>query len=298
MKSLATTLALIMLLTGFGPMSQAEAGLFSKIKDTVKRNPVASLVGGAAVAGGAIIAAPYIAGALGFGSGVAIAGGAGVAGAAAAAGTGLLGVGSAIWGGLTAAGGFVTGALGAIGAGIGSIFSGIAGFIGGIIGSPLLIPALVVIGVAVAGYFLWKKYKRQRTDVGNGSDLPATSDVAVPTSTEISVSGNSTPQAPAVVVSQEVVPAANTTPQTPEPAVSQETTPVVTGQSDALKSAHSEYIKAYNKYISLVSNIGGSENPDEELRTNMRRSDAQTALNNYRESYNKYITLLRESNQK
>ena len=68
--------------------------------------------------------------------------------------------------------------------------------------------------------------------------------------------------------------------------------------SDALKSAHAEYIQAYNAYISKVTSIGGSENPDEELRTNMRRDDTQQALNNYRAAYDKYITLLRQSNSK
>jgi len=48
----------------------------------------------------------------------------------------------------------------------------------------------------------------------------------------------------------------------------------------------------------MVTNIGGTENPDEELRSNLLRTDTQTALNDYREAYNKYITLLRQSNSK
>jgi hypothetical protein len=289
-----------MLLSIFAP-NTASAGLFSTIKDKVKANPVKSALVGAAAIGGAVIAAPYVASALGFGAGTAVAGAAGAAGAVSVAGAGIAGIAGSIWGGLVAAGGFVTGALGALVAGVGSLFSGIAGFIGGIIGSPLFIPALVVVGIAVAGYFLWKKYKRQRQDIGNGSDLPGTSSVSVPVG-EISVSGDTgapiateIPQGSSNPVVVGEVPVSNEV--TTEIPVAPEVTPSISQSSDALKSAHSDYIKAYNKYISLVTNIGGSENPDEEMRSNMRRTDVQTALNDYRTSYNKYITLLRQSNQ-
>lgn len=301
LRSLATTLALVMLLTAFGPMNRADAGLFSKIKDTVKAHPVMAGLGGVAAVGGAIVAAPYIAGALGFGSGVAVAGGAGVGAAIAGAGAGIATIGTTIWGGLVAAGGFVTGALGAVGGAIGGMFSGIAGFIGGIIGSPLFIPALVVIGVAVVGYLLWKKYKRQSNNgIGNSNNIPTISmptapEISANPSVEIPVNNNSAP----IAANPEVTPA-------PAPAVvavnnevtpAPEVTPTI-GAPNALKTAHEDYIKAYNKYISIVTNIGGSENPDEEMRTNMRRSDTQTALNNYREAYNKYISLLQQSNSK
>ena len=143
-RSLATTLAVVMLVASF--TTSAEAGLFSKIKDTVKSHPVLSAV---AVGAGAIIGAPYIASAIGFASGTTVAGGAGAVAAVGGLGAGIAGIGTAIWGGVVAAGGFVTGALGGIGAAIGGVFTGIAGFIGGIIGSPLFVPALVIIGAAV-----------------------------------------------------------------------------------------------------------------------------------------------------
>lgn len=300
MKTLATTLAVAMILVAFSS-TQLDASLFSRIRDSVRNNPVRSAVAGIAAVGGAILAAPYIASAVGFASGSV----AGIAGGAVAAvggaGAGLAGIGATIWGGITAAGGFVTGALGAVGGAIGSLFSGVAGFVGGIIGSPLFIPALCLIGVGVAGYFLWRRYSRQRQTIGSGSGLPSvvpgsssvipTGDVAVvPNATgpstgtggEIPVTGSASAPSASEVPVTEGVPA-------PAPTA---------GATTELRAAHAEYIKAYNNYINMVTNIGGSENPDEELRSNMLRSDTQSALNEYREAYNRYITLLRQSNSK
>jgi hypothetical protein len=303
LRRLATTLAVVLVLTAV--TTSAEAGLFTKLKETVKANPIKSALVGVAAVGGAVLAAPYIAGALGFASGAAVAGTGGAVAAVAGAGTGLLGIGGTIWGGLCAAGGFVTGALGAVGAAIGSVFSGIAGFIGGIIGSPLFIPALVIIGVAVVGYLLWKKYKRQNQTISNGSDLPSALPSVSAPATEVAVSGDVgaprtseiPPSSSNPVTATTEIPVSGS--QEPAPAASTEvapTTPI--NASTGLKAAHEAYIRAYNKYINLVTNVGGSENPDEEMRSNMGRSDVQKALTDYREAYNEYITLLRQSNSK
>jgi hypothetical protein len=298
LKTVATTLAVVMLLTGCA--TSANAGLFSKIKDTVKKHPVGAALAGVAAVGGAVLAAPYISSALGFGSGMAVAAKGGAVAAVAGAGAGIAGIGTAIWGGIVAAGGFVTGAIGAIGGAIGGIFSGIAGFIGGIIGSPLFIPALCIIGAAVVGYILWKKYKRQKQTISNGGNLPAASPFVGVPSSEIVVSpsvgapiaNEIPPSSSAPVTSTPVVVSGDQAPATTE--VAPVASPV--NASSELKTAHAEYIKAYNKYINSVTNIGGSENPDEELRSNMLRSDVQKSLNDYREAYNRYITLLRQSN--
>ncbi|RCK80847.1 MAG: hypothetical protein OZSIB_2735 [Candidatus Ozemobacter sibiricus] len=294
-RSLATTLAVVMMLAAF--THSAHAGLFSNLVNKAKQNPVKTALATVAVGAGAIIAGPYIASALGFASGATVAAGAGAATAIGGLGAGIAGIGSAIWGGLVAAGGFVTGALGAVGAAIGSMFSGIAGFIGGIIGSPLFIPALVVIGAAVVGYLLWKNYKRQKQTISNGSNLPSAAPSVTIPSGEIVVSGDvgkPTGPAPVAAPANEIPVSANTTPASTQ--VAPEVVPAAA--SDALKAAHARYIKAYNRYINIVTNIGGSENPDEELRTNMLRSDTQAALNEYRNAYNEYITLLRQSNSK
>ncbi|MBF0543699.1 MAG: hypothetical protein HQM08_04665 [Candidatus Riflebacteria bacterium] len=306
-KMVASVLCVMMFLSAFGLTARADAGLFSTIKDTFTNHPVASTLGTVAVGAGAIIAAPYIASAVGAATGVAAVGSAGAVAAVAGAGAGIAGIGAAIWGGVVAAGGFVVGALGAFGAGIAGMFSGIAGWIAGIFLSPLFIPALVVIGAAVAAYFLWKHYKRQTQDISNGSNLPTVAATVSIPGTDPTVSttvGNpNTTQLPPMTSTD--VPTANTSqtpaavvPTTPAADVAANTTTTLGATSDALKTAHENYIKAYNTYISKVTNIGGSENPDEELQTNMRRTDVQSALTAYRESYNTYITLLRQSNSK
>ena len=291
MRFMATILVVVMFMASFG--STAHAGLFTKIKDAVKNHPVKSALVGVAAVGGTILAAPYIASAVGFASGSigAVAGGATTA--VAAAGTGLAAIGSTIWGGVCAAGGFVTGVLGAIGGAIGSVFSGIAGFIGGIIGSPLFVPALCVIGAAVAGYLIYKHYKRQKQTVSNSNNIPTIS-VAKDSKTVENVTASGVVTTTEIPVSSSVTPtqASNATVTDAEiPAVS-----ASSSSSDELTKAHSEYIQAYNKYINLVTNIGGSENLDEEVRSNMLRSDTQSALTEYREAYNRYVTLLRQSN--
>lgn len=284
MKFMATTLVVVMFVTSFG--TAAHAGLFTKLKDAVSNNPVKSALAGIAAVGGSILAAPYVARAVGFASGSIGAVAAGASTTVAAAGSGLAGIGATIWGGVSAAGGFVTGVLGSIGGAIGSVFSGIAGFVGGIVGSPLFVPALCIVGAATAGYFLYKHYKRQKKSVTNNNDIPS-----------ISVSDNNS-----VVVADEsspVIPSASNSLSPVEAPVNGSEIASVdasSSSSDELTRAHSDYIEAYNKYINLVTNIGGSENLDEEVRSNMLRSDTQAALTAYREAYNRYVTLLRQSN--
>ncbi len=289
MRLMATTLIVVMFIAS--SCSVAHAGLFSKIKDAVKNHPVKTALASVAAVGGAILAAPYVASAVGFASGSigAVAGGATTA--VAAAGTGLAAIGSTIWGGVCAAGGFVTGVLGAIGGAIGSVFSGIAGFVGGIIGSPLLVPALCVAGAAVAGYFIYKHYKRQKQTVSNSNDIPTTSNKS--SSEVVTVSANNVASTE-IPVSSSVTPSQATNATVTDAKLSAVSSS--TSSSDELTKAHSEYIQAYNKYINLVTNIGGSENLDEEVRSNMLRTDTQTALTEYREAYNRYVTLLRQSN--
>ncbi len=292
MRFMATALVVVMFMTSFG--SAASAGLFTKIKDAVKNHPVKTALAGVAAVGGTLLAAPYLAKAVGFASGSigAVAGGATTA--VAAAGTGLAAIGSTIWGGVCAAGGFVAGVLGAVGGAIGSVFSGIAGFVGGIIGSPLFVPALCIVGAAVAGYLIYKHYKRQKQSVSNSNDIPA---ISVANSSEaVTVSANNEVVGSSVEipVSSSVTPveATNVSSSAEIPAVDASNT----SSSDELSKAHEEYIEAYNRYINLVSNVGASENLDEEVRSNMLRTDTQAALTQYREAYNRYVTLLRQSN--
>lgn len=239
------------------------------------------------------------------GAGVGVAAGAGIVlaapaigGAMAAAGAGIAGVGGAIIGGVAAVAGGIVGAVAAVGGAIASAVGAIGGFIAGIIASPLFIPALIVIGAAVAGYFIYKHYKAKRAGNASapGSDevLPGgdeifvtpgdyemtgvmpTGDVAAPVS--IGDSDVITIGGDVIAVSDEA-PVVTTQPAAQAPAE----TPAVTGiptSNDSLKAAHDRYIAAYQKYTSLVTS-GGGANPQE----------VKDALTQYREAYNDYQTL-------
>lgn len=282
MKLIATTMAVVMFLVMYGSTTADAAGLFaslkekassvaSNIKEKITAHPVKSALVGIAAVGGAVLAAPVLAKAVGFagGSVASLAGGA--VSAVASVGAGVATLGSTVLSGLSSAGGFVVGALGAIGIAIGSLVSGIAGFVGGILSSPLVVP-LALVGAAVAGYCIYKHYKNKKKDSDATIDIPSSS-VATKNSV-IAPEGDD----------DEVILAS-------ESAISEDA-------SSELQKAHADYINAYNKYISLVANVGGSESPDEEIKSNVLRTDTQIALTEYREAYNKYITLLRQSNSK
>lgn len=101
---------------------------------------------GAAAGAGIVLAAPAIAGAVGAAGGIA-------------------GIGAGIVGAIGAAAGFITGALAAVGGAIAAAGGALVGWIAGLIASPLFIPALIVIGVVVAGYLIYRHYKKKQTNV-------------------------------------------------------------------------------------------------------------------------------------
>jgi hypothetical protein len=107
-----------------------------------KKSVAVGLGVGVAAGAGAVLAAPAI-------------------GAALAGAGGLAGIGTAIVGGLAAVGGAIVGVVGAVAGAVGAAVAGIAGWVAGIIASPLFIPALIVIGVAVAGYMIYRHYKKK-----------------------------------------------------------------------------------------------------------------------------------------
>ena len=277
LKLIATTMAVLTFFMMYCSVTADAASLFSTlkekasaIKEKITANPVKSALIGVAAVGGAILGGPILAKAVGFagGSVASLAGGA--ISAVASVGSGIATLGSTVLSGLSSAGGFVLGALGVIGAAIGSLVTGLAGFVGGIITSPLAIP-LAVVGVAAAGYFIYKHHKNKNEKKSNDSiDIPSSS-IASKNSVTIPEGDND------VILAS-------------ESAISEDA-------SSELQQAHADYINAYNKYISLVTNVGG-ENSGEEINSNVLRTDTQVALTEYREAYNKYITLLKQSNSK
>ncbi len=225
---------------------------------------------GAAAGAGIVLAAPAIAGAVG------------------AAG-GLAGIGTAIVGGLAAAGGALVGVVAAVGGAIAAGIGAIGGFIMGIIGSPLFIPALLIIGAVALGYYLYKRHKKKQQ--GNAPVIPGSDNIVV-TPGDYDMNPVFNPTAPdritigdedTITISGSDVTISDTPPSVSVPANTgtSDTTPVVIGGSDAgsdaLAAAHQRYIQAYNEYTQLVT-TGGSGNVKE-------------ALAKYKAAYAEYMQL-------
>lgn len=232
---------------------------------------------GAAAGAGIVLAAPAIGGAI------------------SAAG-GIAGIGSAIVGGVAAVAGGIVGAVAAVGGAIASAVGAIGGFIAGIFASPLFIPALLIIGAAVAGYFLYKRYKARKNAASGPEDeiLPGSDEIFVtpgdyemvqvlPPGDEadpvslgdddlITIGGDS------AVISDD--PPSVSIPAAQAPDTTQVTDTSVPSGNDSLKAAHDRYIAAYQKYTTLVTNSGGAD-----------PADIQAALESYRRAYNDYNTL-------
>ena len=236
-----------------------------------------------------------------IGAGVGVAAGAGIVLAAPAIGGAMAaagGVGAAVVGGVAATAGGVVGALAAVGGTIMAALGAVGGFIAGIFASPLFIPALIIVGAAVAGYFLYKRYKAKKqgnaasgpnSEVFPGGDeifvtpgdyemtgVVPSGDAAAPVSV-----GN---DAVITIGSGDAVSISDVPPSVSVPAAQAPTTtvtePAVTGvptSSDGLKAAHDRYIASYQKYTTLVTNSGGAD-----------PAEIQRALAEYREAYNDY----------
>jgi hypothetical protein len=236
------------------------------------------------------------------GAGIGAAAGAGIAlaapaiGGAIGAAGGIAGIGSAIVGGVAAVAGGIVGTVAAVGGAIASAVGAIGGFIAGIFASPLFIPALLIIGAAVAGYFLYKRYKARKSGASGPEDevIPGSDEIFVTPGdyqmVEVIPEGDeadpvSIGDDDLITIGGEAVSISDDPPSVAVPAQSPgETTEVVeTGvpsANDSLKAAHDRYISAYNKYTTLATNSGGA-GPDEIKR----------ALEEYRRAYDDYNNL-------
>lgn len=245
------------------------------------------------------------------GAGVGAVAGAGIAlaapaiGGAIGAAGGIAGIGTAIVGGVAAVAGGIIGTVAAVGGAIASAVGAIGGFIAGIFASPLFIPALLVIGAAALGYYLYKRHKARQggseaAQGPSGEVLPGADEiyitpgdydmsrvvpmgdqpagpVSVGDSAVISIGGSASDvtisdEPPATVVAEAEVPAQ-------APVSVTESVPGAPTTSDSIKEAHDRYLAAYQKYTSLVTNSGGAD-PQE----------IQAALKDYRAAYNDYQT--------
>lgn len=237
-----------------------------------------------------------------IGGAVGVAAGAGIALAAPAIGSaiagagGIGGIGAAIVGGVAAIGGGVIGAVSAFAGAIGAAVSAVGGFIAGIFTSPLFIPALLIVGACVAGYFIYKKYKEKKSKEANSAVLPESETITITpgdyqmssvfpesevlpvgsTGTEIISVGNEVKvsEEPTVVASPAKVPEVSAAAQV------EESGEVETFKSANLEEAHNRYIAAYQRYTNLVTNSGGADT-----------NEVNRALKEYQEAYKEYETL-------
>lgn len=241
---------------------------------------------GVAVGAGVVLAAPAIGAAIGAAGGIAA------------------GAGTAVVGGVAAVAGGIMGTLAAVGGAIAAAVGSIGGFIAGIFASPLFIPALLIIGAAVAGYFIYKKYKASRSNNASGPAgevLPGSDEIFVTPGdyemTGVVPSGDqaapvSIGDADVITIGGDVIAIADEAPSVAIPAAQAPTTTTtvadtgVPSANDSLKSAHDRYIAAYQKYTSLVTNSGGAK-PEE----------IKEALTQYREAYNSYQNLRMTGNK-
>ncbi|MGM0599203.1 MAG: hypothetical protein ACQETH_05215 [Candidatus Rifleibacteriota bacterium] len=240
------------------------------------------------------------------GAGVGAAAGAGIAlaapaiGGAIGAAGGIAGIGTAIAGGVAAVAGGLVGAVTAVGGAIASAVGAVGGFFAGIFASPLFVPALLIIGAAAVGYFLYKRYKAKKN-----ASAPGESDEVLPESDEIFVTpgdyemSDVVPEGDAaepvsigdddtitiggdgeeVAISDEA-PSVSIPAQSPTSGDDEITDTSVPNANDSLKAAHDRYIAAYQKYTSLVTNSGGAD-----------PGEVKEALATYRQAYNDYQNL-------
>jgi hypothetical protein len=245
-----------------------------------KKSVAVGLGIGAALGVGGVLAAPAI------------------GAAAAAAGAGMAGIGTAIVGGLAAASGAVIGAFGAVIGAIGAAGAAIGGWIAGLIASPLFIPALIVIGVCVAGYLAYRYFKKKNQD-NTCQVLPEDSRIVVtpgdydmnPVIPPMNQPGGVTiSDDDGVTISGSDVTVSNTPPVSVGVDAGNTNTVVDganVGTIDAplnLKDAEARYKAAYNRYTKLATTGG--------------QGDVQAALAEYKAAFEQYDTLKKASNSK
>ena len=240
----------------------------------VTKRDVVLVGAGAAAGAGLALAAPAI------GSAVAGAGGilGGVVGGLASVVGGVIGVGATIVGG------------------IGSAIAAVGGWIAGLFTSSAFIPALVIVGAAVAGYYVYKKYKekkdKENTEVIDGKDIvyvsptdyemsntiPEGDDPVSVGNTEIITIGADAPVSLSATDGNEIVVTSTSSAASTveEPPVEEEE---ITG-TKSLEDAYKDYIAAYQRYTALVTNSGGAD-----------QQTVTEALQDYQKKYNEYITL-------
>ncbi|HNY10189.1 MAG TPA: hypothetical protein PKK26_01230 [Candidatus Wallbacteria bacterium] len=218
------------------------------------------LVIGGIIGAGAVLAWPTITGAVASIAGAAVAGGAAVTSAVAVGGA--------------AVGGAVAGAGAAVGGAITGGFAAIGGAVAAITASPLFLPILAIVAVAVVGYFVYKHFKNKAaktptTTADNPYDSTTTTGRitdSTTTTTTATTDKNTTPT---------TTTAADTTVSTP-------TTQSV--QDSSAKSYKDKYTAAYQNYIKLLQTDTSNGTSAEIMQAFQQLKQAQDEYKNYLDS--------------
>ncbi|NLM17593.1 MAG: hypothetical protein GX221_07740 [Candidatus Riflebacteria bacterium] len=244
---------------------------FSPAPVQAKLNPKSVAVGaGVGIAGGVALAmgAPSLMAAIGS--------------IGAAAGTVIAAVGGAV---ATVAGGIIGAAAGLISGVAGAIAAGI-GWLASVLG-PIIVPALIIAGVAYLGYRIYRHYKEKKL-MKAAEVLPDSSEYQVTPSDyridDVMPEGGAPVlkdqgqievialpgDVPAGQTPGEIVPDAPTTVNIPE-----ETRPT---ETKTLAQAYNEYMAAYKAYTSMVTTRGGNNDPAAIAAAHKRYVDAKKAF--------------------
>lgn len=179
-----------------------------------------------------------------------------ISGAAVALGGGIMAAGAAVTGAVATAGAAVGGAVAGAGVAVGGAvtagFGAIGGAVAAITASPLFVPALIIAGVAIAGFFIYKHFKNKKAS--ESAQVTPNSPLAKydpsPTATKSKSTGRiSEEAAPTADKNSASPPASKNTAASTEQSVSDKNSAY---NDNTINGLQERYTAAYKNYVRLL----------------------------------------------